>query len=121
MSTVSPNSARESIVIALRDQSMGGSERRLGLALLANFLRLLSETDLTRIQAVVCYNEAVKLMLAGSPVFAHLKRLAEAGVPLIACRTCLEYFDIEEQLAVGRAGTMAEIQALMLGARVVAL
>jgi len=106
-------------VLALRDQSMGGGEGRLGIALLANFLRLLNETDTGRIKAIVCYNEAVKLLTPASPVLAHLRALATAGVPVIACRTCLEYFALEQQLAVGRMGTMAEIQGLLLAYRAV--
>lgn len=106
-------------VLALRDQSMGGGERRLGQALLANFLRLLNETDTGRIKAIVCYNEAVKLLIAASPVFAHLRTLETAGVPIIACQTCLEYFALEQQLAIGRMGSMAEIQGLLLAYRTV--
>lgn len=109
----------EPVVIALREQSMGGSDQRLGLALLANFVRLLGEGDPSRIKAVVCYNEAVKLLVETSPLLAHLRRLAEAGVPVIACRTCLEYFALEDKLVVGRRGTMLEIQGLMLSHRTV--
>ena len=98
---------------------MGGGEPRLGQALLANFLRLLNETDTGCIKAIVCYNEAVKLLIAASPVFAHLRTLETAGVPIIACRTCLEYFALEQQLAIGRMGSMAEIQGLLLAYRTV--
>ena len=115
----SQNALGDQYVLALRDQSMGGGEGRLGMALLANFLRLLNETDTGRIRAVVCYNEAVKLLTPTSPVLAHLRALATAGVPIIACRTCLEYFALEQQLAVGRMGNMAEIQGLLLAHRAV--
>jgi len=116
-----PTAPVEQIVIALREQSMGGDDQRLGLALLANFLRLLSEGDLSRVKAVVCYNEAVKLLTETSPLVAHLRRLGEAGVSVIACRTCLEYFALEDKLAVGRVGGMPEIQGLMLNHRTVTL
>ena len=126
MTVLNPNAGEpnqgmllDQYVLALRDQSMGGGEGRLGQALLANFLRLLNETDTGRIKAIVCYNEAVKLLTPASPVLAHLRALATAGVPIIACRTCLEYFALEQQLAVGRMGNMAEIQGLLLAYRTV--
>lgn len=98
---------------------MGGGDQRLGVALLANFLRLLQETETTNIKAIVCYNDAVRLLTAGSPVLGHLTALAQAGVPILACRTCVEYFDLEDQLAVGSLGSMAQIQALLLAHRVI--
>lgn len=106
-------------VIALADSVMGGGERRLGQALLANFLRLLGEPKAAPVKAVVCYNEGVKLVIDDSPVLAHIRALEAAGVPVVVCRTCVEYFDLEDRLVAGRLSNMREIQGLMMAHPVV--
>jgi hypothetical protein len=104
----------QGLVIALTGPGLGTGDDRLGLALLANFVRLLGEKDPLPVVAVACYNKGVMHLLGDSPLLGHLKALAERGVPVIACRTCIEYFGIEDKLAVGRPGTMSEIQGLLL-------
>lgn len=107
------------MVVALASQAMGGPDQRLGLALMANFCRLLGERDLGRIRAVVLYNEAVKLVVAGCPVLPHLQSLEAREMPVILCRTCVEYFGLEDKLEAGRLGDMWEIQGLLLDHTVV--
>lgn len=109
------------LVLALTGPGMGRGDDRLGLALLANFVRLLAEKDPLPVVAVVCYNKGVYHLLGDSPLLGHLSALAARGVPVIACRTCIEYFDIEDKLREGRPGTMSEIQGLLLQFRAVFL
>lgn len=109
------------VLLALAGPGMGSGDDRLGQALLANFVRLLGERDPLPVAAVVCYNHGVLHLTAGSPVLGHLQTLAVRGVPVIACRTCVEYLGLEDRINVGRLGTMSEIQGLLLQFRTVIL
>lgn len=60
-------------------------------------------------------------MCEDSKVLDYLKRLEEQGVEILACTTCLEYFDLMDKLVVGRPTTMLESIQFMLGCDVVSL
>jgi hypothetical protein len=117
-----PGDIEGPIVLAMAGPGFGSGDDRLGLALLANFIRLLgSEREPLPVAAVVCYNAGVKHLIQGSPLLAHMQALSARGIEIIACRTCVEYFEIEDALKVGRLGTMLEIQSLLLKHRTVVL
>ncbi len=44
----------------------------------------------------------------------HLKKLEEQGVEILACTTCLEFYDLVDKLKVGKPTTMVKsIQSMM--------
>lgn len=94
-------------VIVLRSDGMGDGDPVLGNTILANFLRLCLEAQ-EKPHAVFCYNAGVKLLTGDSLVVAHLQELARAGVPIEACRTCVDSYGIREQMRVGELSTMAK-------------
>ena len=55
------------------------------------------------------YNSGVKLAVEGSEVLEDLKTLADAGVEIVACGTCLEFYQLKEKLAVGKIVNMLDI------------
>lgn len=95
-------------LIQVSQNSMGSGDDVLGLQLMNNYLRLMSEEpELPRF--VVFYNSGVKLLCNGSPVVEAAKALETKGVKLIACKTCLQHFKLIEQIEVGMLGTMMDI------------
>jgi hypothetical protein len=89
---------------------MGQADPALAQKLAGSYLDLLDLED--RLPATICfYAEGVKLACEGSPVLETLSGLAERGVTLLVCTTCLQFFDLEARLAVGEAGNMRQIQA----------
>jgi selenium metabolism protein YedF len=99
--------------ILIQCEGLGRGDDKLGLLLMANFLRLLGESQ-DKPSCLVFWNGGVKLACQGSPVLTHLKRLEEQGVEILACTTCLEYFDLVDKLEVGKPTTMMKsIQAMM--------
>jgi selenium metabolism protein YedF len=93
--------------ILIQSESIGHGEGQLGKMLMANFLRLLGESE-TRPGTILFWHTGVRLLTADSPVLNHLKRLEEQGVELLACTTCLEYFDLKDKMAVGKPTTMGK-------------
>ncbi|MCX7970349.1 MAG: sulfurtransferase-like selenium metabolism protein YedF [Negativicutes bacterium] len=84
---------------------LGLGARQLGEILIKSMLFTLSERD-TPPPLIVLVNSGVNLVTDRSPVIGHLRRLAENGCRILACGTCLEYYNIKDQLAVGEVTNM---------------
>ncbi len=63
--------------------------------------------------SVVCfYTEGVKLLAPDSPLALSLRLLDRVGIRLVACQTCLDYYQIPE-IVVGERGGLVEIFQLL--------
>lgn len=107
-------------VLLVQSEVLGRGEEQLGSLLMANFLRLLGESE-KKPDTLVFWNTGVRLVCEGSPVLDHLKQLEEQGVNILACTTCLEYFDLTDKLVVGKPTTMGKSIQSMLSDDVVSL
>ncbi len=108
-------------IVIVNAESMGRGDDALGAKLLGNFFRTLANVD-PKPDAIVFYNAAVKLLAPGSAFLEPLKQLEDAGVDLLACLTCLEFFALGGKLAVGQVSNMREIvQRTMAAAKVVTI
>jgi len=55
-------------------------------------------------------------------VLDALRALEDAGVHLIACQTCLDYFDIRDRMKVGLVGGMGDIiEAQLMADKVITI
>lgn len=100
-------------VFIIQGEGIGRGDDKLGKVIMATFLRLLGD-NAEKPKAIIFMNAGVRLCAEGSDVIKHLEKLADKGVQILACTTCLEYFDLMEKLAVGKATTMvASIQSMM--------
>jgi selenium metabolism protein YedF len=106
--------------ILIQSEGLGRGDDRLGRLLIANFLRLLIEAE-NRPQKLVFWNSGVRLLCPGSPVLEHVKKLEGSGTEILACTTCLEYFDLKDKLVVGKPTTMLKSIESMLGGDFIAL
>ncbi|MDR0576337.1 MAG: DsrE family protein [Candidatus Accumulibacter sp.] len=102
--------------IVFNDDGLGRADEALRHKLAVNYLRTLAELA-HHPRAVLFYAAGVKLVAAGSPCLKELKELADAGVPLIACRTCLEYYGLVDKVEVGEIGNMPRIVEMQGQAR----
>jgi selenium metabolism protein YedF len=102
-------------VIIINSDTMGRGHDRLGDVLMGKFLQTL--TDMPEKPVIIAfYNIGVRLLCDGSPVLEPLGKLQTAGVDLLACGTCLDFFDLRPQILVGRASNMREITGALLTA-----
>ena len=100
-------------VFLIQSEGLGGGEDQLGGLLMANFLRLLGESK-EKPGTLIFWNTGVRLVCEGSKVLDHVKRLEDQGVEILACTTCLEYFDLVNKLKVGKSTTMIKsIQSIL--------
>ena len=99
-------------VILFTRNGLGEGPEGLQQALVVKYLSLLAQEEQKPSQ-ILFYTEGVKLVCEGSPVLGWLRNLEEAGVELIVCSTCLEYFELSDQVRVGKVGGMFGILAAL--------
>lgn len=107
-------------VLLIQSEGLGRGDDELGIMLMANFLRVLGDSQ-DKPDTVVFWNTGVRLVCEGSHVLSHIERLEERGVEILACSTCLEYFELVDKLRVGKPTNMARSVQSMLSSNMVTL
>jgi selenium metabolism protein YedF len=87
---------------------MGNGDLELQHKLIKKYFHLLNESNYLP-SVIAFYTDGVRLLTTGSPVLEQLKALEDKGVRLVACGTCLDHYDLTEQLEVGLPGGMTDI------------
>jgi selenium metabolism protein YedF len=93
-----------------------GPEPELGKILMRAFLGTLGKVE-SRPEKLMLLNRGVFLATEGSEVLDVLRELEAAGVQVMSCGTCLEFFDRKESLRVGRISNMYETLEILTGPR----
>jgi selenium metabolism protein YedF len=107
-------------VFLIQSEGIGRGDDKLGKMLMANFLRLSGESK-DKPATLVFWNSGVRLVCEDSPVLDYVKRLEGQGVEILACTTCLEYFELIDKLAAGKPTSMVKSIQSMLSSEVVSL
>jgi selenium metabolism protein YedF len=107
-------------VILIQSEFLGRGEDELGMMLMSNFLRLLEESE-EKPEKMLFWNTGVRLVCEGSWALEHLKTLETGGIEILACRTCLDYFELSDKQAVGKPTNMAATIKSMMNSRMVCL
>ncbi|MGB6607908.1 MAG: sulfurtransferase-like selenium metabolism protein YedF [Atribacterota bacterium] len=110
----------QSKVFLIQSEGLGKGDDPLGTMLMANFLRLLGESK-EKPETLIFWNTGVRLVCEDSYALGHLKRLEDKGVEILACTTCLEYFDLVDKLKVGKPTTMVKSIQSILNSEIVCL
>lgn len=104
----------------IQGETIGRGDEQLGYITMANLLRFLCESK-DKPGAIIFWNTGVRLICEGSPVINHIKQLEKQGVEVLACTTCLEYFDLEGKILVGKPTTMLKSIARIMNDDIVTL
>lgn len=103
-------------VLVVPDEFMGrGEHDELGLVLMRSFFHTLGEVEPLP-ETIIFFNSGVKLVVESSPVIEDLRALDAEGVDILACGTCLGYYELKDDIAVGTVSNMYTIAETMLGA-----
>ena len=100
-------------VLLLSSDGIGSGDPDLARLLMRGFVYTLTEADQVP-QRLLLMNSGVRLAVAGSESLANLKKLEARGVEVLACGTCLEFFKLTNDLAVGGITNMYEIAGHLL-------
>lgn len=107
-------------VIVFTSPHLGQGSEELGKILMRSFIFTLKETSLP--SKMLFLNSGIFLTIQGSPVLDDLKELAGKGVEILSCGTCLDYYGMEEKLAVGIVTNMYDtVEAIQAAAKCITL
>jgi len=95
------------IVVFAKNRIGEGSED-LGKMLVNGFLNTFKEMEKLP-GKIIFLNSGIDLVLKGSPTIPVLEDFEKNGVELLACGTCLEFYDKVDEVAVGRVSNAYDI------------
>ena len=103
-----PRVETKKIVVMIGTDRMGYGDDELGKKLMLNFLATLKEMgdDLWRL---ILVNNGVKFTIEGADALPTLKELADNGVYILVCGTCLTYFGLLDKKQVGETTNMLDV------------
>jgi len=107
--------AKEPLVLFLASDVIGQGDDTLGQVLMRALISTLQEVE-PRPDVIVFMNNGVRLATEGSPVADDLRLLEEAGIELLVCGTCLDFFGLTDKLVVGTISNMYTIAETLLNA-----
>ena len=100
---------RRGATVFVSAREMGRGDDKLGYVLMRAFVKTLNELD-PRPESIVFVNTGVQLVVEGAgDTVPSLRALADQGVEILVCGTCLDFFGLKEKVAVGRVSNMFEI------------
>ncbi|MEE9911566.1 MAG: sulfurtransferase-like selenium metabolism protein YedF [Deltaproteobacteria bacterium] len=106
-----PSTAGPFVIVCAEDK-MGRGNDELGSVLIRAFLHTIC-LEKAKPDVMIFYNTGVKLTIESSDVLDDLKELAAAGVEMLVCGTCLNYFEVKDKLGVGIVSNMYDIAGTM--------
>ena len=110
-----PEPKKKNVVVQISADHMGEGGEKLGRNLLKGFLYAISQQD-TLPATILFYNGGAHITCEGSDSLEDLKAMAEEGVEILTCGTCLDFFGLKEKLAVGEVTNMYVIAEKLSGA-----
>lgn len=100
-------------VILVASDKLGIGPEELGHLLMKNFLISLLEVNEPP-EKIFFINSGVLLAISGSEAAEPLAKLADAGVEIMSCGVCLDYFSVRDKLVAGGITNMLTIAESLL-------
>lgn len=92
----------------ISSDTMGSGDKELGKILIKGFISTLKELKPLP-KKIIFVNSGVKAAILETDLVKNLKELEDLGVEILICGTCIDYFDLKDQLQVGQVSNMYEI------------
>ena len=91
---------------------IGAGSEELGKNLMKMFFYTLSESeDIPKY--ILFMNDGVKVPTLNEQAAEHLRDLEKKGTEILVCGACLNFYNIEDKLAVGKVSNMYDITNAM--------
>lgn len=104
----STRSGGKQLTVYINSAILGKGDDTLGANLMGVYLDTLSNFA-SDISHVILVNSGVKLACQGSAVLEQLQNLAGMGISILSCGTCLNFFELKDQLEAGSVSNMFDI------------
>ena len=103
-------------VLYINKNIMGTGDEELGKILIKAFFKTLIDND-KKPSTIIFVNSGVKLVVKNSELVDILKKLKnDYNVEILVCGTCLDYFNLKENVEVGTISNMFDIQNTIIDA-----
>lgn len=102
-------------VVFMGKETVGEGDDQLGVLLAEMFFYTLSQADEVP-ESILLMNAGVRLATIHKRVIDHLQILNQRGVSILVCGTCLDYYGLIEELAIGEISNMYDITEKMFAA-----
>lgn len=99
---------KKDFIILITKDKLGEGSDELGAVLMSGYLYALTEAS-SYPSSIIFLNGGVKLTEEDSRVLEAIRILESGGIEILSCGTCLDYFELEDKLAVGSASNMFTI------------
>jgi selenium metabolism protein YedF len=104
-------------VLYVKNSEMGHGDVELGSVLMKAFFKTLVDSE-KKPKTIIFVNKGVFLVTEGSNVLEELKVLNEKfNTEILACGTCLDFYNIKDQLKIGVVSNMFDIQDKLIKAK----
>ena len=105
----------EKVLVYIDGTTMGRGNDDLGTILMRSFLNTLKELA-PKPWRIIFVNTGVYLAVDSSDYINILKEIESLGTEILACGTCLDFFNVKTRLAVGKISNMFDIASSFLAA-----
>lgn len=98
--------------IFINSDKMGNGNDELGHVLMKGYIYTLTESK-PYPKSILFVNSGIKLTTENEATVENLKILQDAGVEILSCGTCLDYYELKDALKVGTVTNMYTIVETM--------
>jgi selenium metabolism protein YedF len=109
------DAAHGGLVVVISRNTMGEGAEELGKILIKGFIYSLTELPVLP-EYLVFFNSGAYLTSDGSNTINDLKKMERKGVKIFTCGTCVNYYGLQDKLAVGTITDMYGITEKMASA-----
>ena len=107
-SNSSTSNDENNTIMVIASDKMGDGETALGETLMKGFIYTLTEME-SLPKAILFYNKGVFLTASNETTIKDLRILEERGVEILSCGACLNFYHLENNIAVGSITNMYNI------------
>lgn len=105
---LAPVEKKSGYIVVIEGDEMGKGDVKLGITLMKSFLYALTEQDELP-GKIIMYNAGVKNAAQDSPVLEDLQAMEAQGVEIVSCGICVNYYGLDDKIAVGTISNMYAI------------
>jgi selenium metabolism protein YedF len=106
-------------VILIASDKMGSGPDELGTILMKAFINTIKEVKPLP-SKIIFYNGGILLTAEGSPIVTSIRELESAGVEVLVCGTCVNYYEKKDMIRVGTISNMYTIlETLTAASRII--
>ena len=107
------NTLSNKFVVVISKNTMGDGAEELGKILIKGFIYSLTELPAPP-ECVIFLNNGAYLTSDGSNTIDDLKKLENKGTKILTCGTCVNFYGLQDKLAIGTITNMYGITEIMV-------